>query len=567
MREEQVDFLVAGSGAGGMVAAIRAHDLGLKTLVVEKAALYGGSSAYSGGVVWVPNNEWMQKSGMADSEEDALRYLEAITAGSSSTDRLRTYVQQAPRMLRYLQENSDIQYEMIPDYPDYFPELPGGKTGGRSCEPKIFPARLLGGEFARLRMFPRSLHVLGFLHTKASDGHPLMEGGLRGYALLLRRLAAYLFDIHARLRGGRDQSLTLGYALAASARYSLQKRKVPLWLESPIEELLVESGRVTGAIVQRQEDGKSERVRIVASKGVLLATGGFDHNAVLRNQHQPWANGGAWAAGAESNTGDAVTLVEKVRARLALMHEAWWCPVFRIPQESDFRRLVIFEKNLPGSILVNSRGERFMNEAAPYNDAGRQMFRCNREGAATLPAWLVVDSRFRHNYALGRYMPGYAVPDAVLPEVAWQFLHRDDTLAGLAAKIGVEAAGLARTVERFNQMAAEGKDGDFGRGDSAQDRYYTARTKGFRNPCLGPIAKPPFYAVPVWPGDLGTKGGMVTDSAGRVINEQGVVVAGLYATGNCSAAVMGDTYPGAGGTLGPSMTFGFLAAEDAAIRE
>jgi 3-oxosteroid 1-dehydrogenase len=244
------------------------------------------------------------------------------------------------------------------------------------------------------------------------------------------------------------------------------------------------------------------------------------------------------------------------------MDEAWWCPSMLVPSQ-DTARIVIYEKNLAGGIIVDRRGRRFMNEAKPYNDVGKSMYRANTSEGLAIPAFLVFDGTYRRKYACGPMMPGSTVPDWALPKVLeGNFFEKSQTLDGLARKIGVDADGLIETVRRFNEFARTGKDPDFGRGDSLQDRYYTSKADG-PNPSLGPIEKPPFYAVKVYPGDLGTKGGFRTDARSRVLTDTDEIIPGLYAAGNCSAAAMGRTYPGAGGTIGPAMTFGYIAAEHA----
>ncbi|MBW2419964.1 MAG: FAD-binding protein [Deltaproteobacteria bacterium] len=564
--DEEVDFLVVGSGAGGMVAALRAHDLGCRTLVVEKAPVYGGSSAISGGVVWVPANHLMAGAGIEDSPEAGLRYLEKITAGSSSPEKLRAYVDTAPRMLEYLDERSHIGFDVIPGYPDYYPEEEGGKTGGRSCEPRVFDAGRLGDEFRRQNMHPKDIYIFGFMTGRATDGKDMMRGGLKGALIILREALLYFFNLKARFKRLHNTRCTLGGALVASARASLLDRGVPVWLDTKLEDLVEEEGRITGAVVTRE----GEPLRIAARRGVLLAAGGFERNEKLREQYQRGPTGSEWTAGTVSNTGDTVAIGQRLGAAFDLLEDAWWCPVFRAPFE-EHRRILIFERSLPGGIVVNSLGRRFMNEAAPYNDAVKRIYAANSQesqeseealGASTIPSYLIFDRRFRRKYPIGPIFPANMQPDWATGEKAEGFLERADTLEGLAAKLGVDAAGLRATVERFNDFARSGKDEDFGRGESAQDRYYTIFDDA-PNPNLATIEKAPYYGCKLWPGDLGTKGGLRTDLHARVMREQGDVIPGLYATGNCSAAVMGHTYPGAGGTLGPAMTFGFRAAEHA----
>jgi 3-oxosteroid 1-dehydrogenase len=555
--DQEVDFLVVGSGAGGLTAAIRACDLGASVLVIEKAPVFGGSSAISGGVVWVPANYMMLRAGIQDSQEEGLRYLEQVTAGSASSKRLRAYVETAPRMLEYLAERSRIRFQMMDDYPDYFAEQEGGKKGGRSCEPQEFDALELGEEFSRQNLHPREIYIMGFMTTLASEGKPLMRNDSQGVRILLREVFRYFFNFRARWRRLPNTRLTLGGALVGRARVSLMDRGMPLWLNTKLEDLVIEQGRAVGVVVERE----GEALRIGVRKAVLLAAGGFECNAELRRKYQQAPIGSDWTAGTRSNMGDTIAIGERIQAAFDLMEDAWWCPVFRIPDEEK-PRVVIFERSLPGSIVVNSRGERFMNEAQPYNDAVKRIYAANSSEASTIPAYLIFDRRFRRKYAVGPVFPASMQPDWALAKNRKGFLRRDATLEGLARQLGIDPERLSNTVERFNGFARSGEDLDFGRGDSAQDRYYTVRADG-PNPNLAEIAKPPFYAVEMWPGDLGTKGGLRTDEHARVLRESGEVIPGLYATGNCSAAVMGHSYPGAGGTIGPAMTFGFRAAEHA----
>jgi 3-oxosteroid 1-dehydrogenase len=557
--DRSVDFLVVGSGAAGMTAALRAHDLGAETLVIEKAPVYGGSTALSGGVVWVPDNPLMARAGIGDSAEEGLRYLEQVTAGSSTTERLRAYVETAPRMMSELEECSHVRFECVEDYPDYYPEAAGGKPGGRSCEPAVFDALQLGDEFGRMRLPPADGRVLGArLTVKVADGKALMAGGLPVAWFMLRGLVSYYTNFRARYRRLPHTDLTLGCALVGRLRLSLADRDVPLWLGAPLVELIAEDGRVAGAVVEK--DGRPLRIR--AKKGVLLAAGGFESNLELRQRYQQAPTSDRWTAGCDANTGDTVALAPAIGAGLGLMDEAWWCPAMLVESPEPVR-LVIFEKSLAGSLVVDRRGRRFMNEASPYNDVGKSMYAANTPEGQAIPAFLVFDRRFRRKYACGPMMPAIMTPDwALAREVKEGFFEKSRTLDGLARKIGVDPGGLVETVRRFNGFARAGEDPDFGRGASLQDLYYTSRADG-PNPSLGPVEKPPFYAVRIYPGDLGTKGGFRTDARARVLTDAGEVVPGVFAAGNCSAAVMGRSYPGAGGTIGPAMTFGYIAAEHA----
>lgn len=551
-----VDFLVVGSGAGGMAAAIRAHDLGADTLIIEKASVYGGSTAWSGGVIWVPDNPCMKAKGMADSAAEAMEYLETITAGSSSSERLQAYVEAAPRMMEYFIQHTHLKFQTIEEYPDYYPELSGGKLGGRSCEPCVFEGLLLGDEFKNQNLHDYGYYIFGFLTVLARQGKPLMEGKAEGLWIIFKGLMSYLFNFRARLKGRRPTRLTLGGAIIGMARRSLMDRNVPLWLDSKLTGLIVEEGRVVGASIER--DGMQLHIR--ARKGVLLAMGGFEQNPALREKYQQAPTGSQWTAGAKTNTGDLIAISEKLGLNFKLMDDSWWSPIFKVPNE-PFLRLVIYEKNLPGGIIVNKKGQRFMNEAAPYNDVGKAIYAANADGSA-IPCYLIFDKKYRYKYPVGPVMPGKNQPDKVLSERLKSWMQSADTLAALAEKIGVDAEGLTDTVQTFNVNARNGVDPDFNRGESAQDRYYTVKAEG-PNPCLDAIEEGPFYAIEVWPGDLGTKGGVITDERARVLDQENQPLQGLYATGNCSAVLMGSTYPGAGGTIGPAMTFGFIAAEEA----
>ena len=553
-----VDFVAIGSGAAGMTGALFAHDLGASTLVVEKSGRYGGSTALSGGMLWVPANHLMLQARLNDSLLEGLTYLEDITRGTSSADRLRVYLETAPAMVRYLADHSHVRFDCIADYPDYYPERPGGKAGGRSIEPEEFDARALGAEFACQRMPSKNALVLGLLQITVGEVRMLMRGGRPATTFLLHHLLRYLLDVRARWRTRNDTRLTLGPALAARLRRSLMDRGVPLWLNTTLQELVLEHGRVVGVVVERE--GRTVAIR--ATKGVLLAAGGFERNAVLRQRYQRPPIGDQWTVGSSDNTGDWVDLGMRVGAAFDLMEEAWWTPVLLAPGEPQ-PRVMIVEKGLPGSLIIDQCGERFVNEAAPYNDIGHRMFATHAASAAAIPAYFVFDGRFRRKYAIGPVMPGSSRPDWTLPKVVRErFLTIAPTIAELAAKLGVDRERFESTIRRYNEGARGGLDPDYGRGDSPQDRYYSD-PRVMPNPCLGPLETPPFYAARVYPGDLGTKGGLRTDHRAQVLATGGDPIAGLYAAGNCSASVMGDTYPGAGGTIGPAMTFACVAAHHA----
>lgn len=554
------DFVVVGSGAGGMTAAITAHQLGMQTLVLEKSAVYGGTSALSGGVIWVPNNHHMPAANVPDSEEEAWVYLKKLIGDDVADERIRAYIRRAPEMLRFMEQHSLVRFDAADEYADYYPELPGGKPGARSLDPLPYSRRKLG-ELETTMRAPTHGQVLDRFMLTAKEAHLFLNFTWRTYLLLFWQLFRFfVLDISFRLRKRPDNRLTLGMALCSRLRKSLQLRDVDVWLNTPVLELVVESGRVTGVIARRGE----RHVRIEARKGVLLASGGFAHNEKMRQQYQQHPIGADWTVASPDDTGDGILMGQRVGAQLALMHCAWWTPALKLPDGRA--EALIVGKSMPGCIMVNQNGERFTNDAAPYEDLVKGQYRAHSEACSSIPCYLVFDGRFRHNYPVGLTLgPGKAMPDAMLPRefLASGWLKKAESIEELARQLKVDGVRLRATIERHNEFARSGKDLDFGRGDSLTDRYYSDHSVT-PNSCMAPITQPPFYALEIWPGDLGTKGGLLCDEESRVLSHSGTAIEGLYATGNCSAAVMGDTYPGAGATLGPAMTFGYIAACHAA---
>ena len=555
--DRTVDFIAIGSGAAGMSAAIRAHDLGAEVLLLEATDRYGGSTAMSGGVCWVPNNPHMAAAGVPDTPEDGLTYLRNIVGDSSPDVVLQTYVTESRRMVEYLEDKTAVRFESLEKYCDYYPEVDGGRPGGRSMECTPYDGRKLGEEFRRIRPPHPQSQVLGIFGLTAREAHTLLANTWRSKLVLIKRLLSAALSLPARRKWGRDPRLTAGNALIARLRRSLLDRDIELSLSTPVRDLIIEGGRVVGVIAER--DGKT--LRIGARRAVLLSAGGFSRNKSMRQKHQPAPITDEWSAGNMRNLGDGHRMGVTAGGRLVLMDEAWWTPTIRIPRQ-ELAWVVVVEKNLPHSMMVNDAGQRFTNEAAPYLDVVKGMY-----SADSAPAWLLFDATFRRNYPVGPLAPGYAVPDKrVSKKFISGFLKKSDTLTGLAEACELPAQALQGAVERFNGMADSGKDTDFGRGESLSDRYYGDH-RAKPNPCLGRLETPPFYALRIYPGDLGTKGGLVVDTRGRVLDAVDTPIPGLYAAGNCAAPVMGKTYPGAGGTIGPAMLVGFLAAEAAAETE
>jgi 3-oxosteroid 1-dehydrogenase len=545
---EQYDVVVVGSGAAGMAAALAAQRHGLRTVLVEKAAHFGGSTARSGGGVWIPNNEVLRGDGVADTPEAARNYLHSIVGDVVPAERIDTYLDRGPEALSFLIANSPLRMQWVPDYSDYYPEAPGGRVGGRSVEPKPFDLNRLGPDHDRLEPD----------YSKAPLNVAVTQADFRWATLLMRtpRGVARVLRIGIRWIWGmltRKRLAVRGQAFAAMLWIGLRDAGVPVLLDTALDELSVEDGTVRGVVVTHA--GQQRVIR--AKHGVVLACGGFEHNAEMREQYQRAPIGIDWTVGARANTGDGIRAAQQLGAALELMDDAWWGPSIPLTGGPWF---CLAERTLPGCIMVNDRGERFMNEALPYVEAVHRMYGGEHgrgDGPAeNIPCWLVMDQRYRNRYVFAGVQPRKALPGrwfqaGVVVKAA--------TVEALAEKIGVEPAALRTTVDRFNGFVRTGKDADFGRGDSGYDRYYGDPTIK-PNPCLSPIDQGPFYAVVMVPGDLGTKGGIRTDVHARVLRADDSVVDGLYAAGNVSSPVMGHTYAGPGATIGPAITFGYLAA-------
>ena len=545
--DTEFDLVVAGSGAAGMTAALTAAHLGLSVLVIEKNGFFGGSTARSGGGIWAPGNEVLRRAGVADTPEQARAYLAYVAEGVPAELR-QALLEHGPDMLSLVLAMTPLRLQWVPGYADYYPEAPGGLAAGRSVEPVPFDGRVLGSELAHLGRpyLPSPVAITQAEYRWLSLGPRHPRAVLAG-ARVAGRTA------RTRLLGHR--MLTLGQALAAGLRAGLLTAGVPVWLDTPLTGLEVRDGRVTG--VRTTRDGEPLLIR--ARRGVLIASGGFERNEEMRRRYQRAPIGTEWTTGGTGNTGDGIRAGQDLGAATGLMDDAWWGPSIPLPGGPYF---CLAERSLPGCILVNGAGQRFVNESAPYVDAVHAMYEGNTPENPHIPAWLVFDQRYRDRYVFAGLPPRKALPRRWY--AAGSVIRADD-LAGLARAAGVEADGLVKTVARFNEFAAAGRDEDFGRGDSAYDRYYG--DPRLANPNLAPLALPPFYAVKIVPGDLGTKGGLRTDSRARVLREDGTPIEGLYAAGNASASVMGRSYAGAGATIGPAMTFGYIAARTMADRE
>lgn len=553
--DQEVDVLVVGSGAGGLLSALVAAENGASVLVIEKEPLWGGTSATSGAGIWIPASDQAREAGFEDDPEDAFTYVRALSADNVPDENIRAYVENAAPMLRWMGKHTPLTYCAFP-YPDYHAENPGGSpTGFRTHMPLPLEGKGLGKDVETLRFASPAASLFGYLNWHFDETYMLLFRQKGWLWHLTKSLARYWFDWPFRFKSRKDRRLTLGNALTGGLRLALNDKKVPVWLESPMLELVEEEGRVAGAVIAR--NGKS--VRIAARKAVILAAGGFDKNQEMRNEHAPLYKTALYSGGTSGNTGDSIRAGQSVGADTMNMQSAWAAPVFYVPGE-DRGRLSTIERALPGCIMVNQSGERYLNEAASYHIVGQQMARREAEYGDASPSWFVFDHRFRHKYPVGPLLP--LVPDWAQNGMVKSILKKGRTIAELAEAMKVEPARLTATLERFNTHAAKGEDPDFHRGEAAYDKMY-GDPSVTPNPSLKPIEKGPFYAMPIYPGDIGTNGGLRTDDRARVVDREGNPICGLYAIGNNAASAMGESYPGAGVTIGPALTFGYLAARDA----
>src|ERR1700761_1566894 len=544
----EVDVLIVGSGAAAVTAAVVARKNHADALVIEKSELYGGSSATSGGVVWIPATRQAKAAGSDDPPEDVFKYIRALTAPDVPDSLIWAFVNNGPKMLEWMEQNSEVKY-VTTHYRDYHPNLPGGKTAYRSHDAMPIHAKALGKDFLQQRAQHPAAQFFGKINWTVDETTPLLFR-LPGWKKIVARLfLRYYLDLPWRWRSKRDRFLTLGSALAARLKMSMDKVGAKLWLNTRFLELVTENGRVTGAIVEKE----GRRMRTGARQGVLLAAGGFERSPEMRSKYLPVPT--IYTGAQPPNTGDAIRGAMELGAQTARMDSAWWGVSLAIPGE-DKTRLMTFERALPGCIVVNQGGKRYFNEAASYHIAGHAMIDNNKPGAATVPSYILFDSQYRHDYPMGPGLP--LLPDWMLASNIKQVLIKGKSWEDVARQAGLPWANLKQTIENFNKNAKLGKDPEFLRGDDPYDCYY-GDPKVKPNPTLRALDKGPFYAFPVYPGDIGTNGGLVINENAQVLGKDGTPTPGLSAAGNTTASVMGYSYPAAGATLGPAMTFGYLA--------
>ncbi|MBX9825754.1 MAG: FAD-dependent oxidoreductase [Xanthobacteraceae bacterium] len=547
-----VDVLVVGAGAGGMTAALVCALEGLEVLLCEKSAQVGGTTATSAGTIWVIGTRQAREAGFTDTIDDARRYLDAII-GPSADNRRDVYLETGKDVVEYLERRSEVKFSAYTRHPDYLVNRPGATLAGRALAPLPFDGRLLGDDFKLLRPPIGEFMALGGMMVGRDDIEPLTRpfGSVASFRKAVSLVARQARD---RLRHRRGTRLLMGNALAARLLMSLKARNVPIRLNAALQELIVEDGRVTGAVVGLN----GRRQRVTARRGVILATGGFGGSTVRLNDYvkPPLADAVAFAGAA----GDGMRIARAVGAAVEDDHESrvFWTPVSRTPWLKGGRGAyphLALDRSKPGLIAVNAAGRRFVDEAVSYHDFVLGMHR-SHESVPTIPAWLVCDAKFLHKYGLGRIPParesfGSAIRNGYLVEAR--------TADALAKAIGVDAAGLNEEIARNNRYAATGEDLDFGKGSTEFDRN-NGDPKHGPNPCIGPIGKKPYYAMAIYPSTLGSSIGLKADADGRVLDATGTPIRGLFACGNDMASIMRGTYPGPGITLGPALVFAWRAA-------
>ncbi|MBP2366206.1 FAD-dependent oxidoreductase [Pseudonocardia parietis] len=520
--EDGFDVVVVGSGAIGLTAALVAADAGARVAVLEKAPYLGGTAAVSGGMLWVPMNSAMGALGVSDDREDALRYLRAVTDGRTADDVLAAIVDRGPDMLEFLERRAGLRMAPMQDFPDYHPEWEGAHAGGRSLDPELYDSARLGELAASLRPDPRL---------------PFTMREYEQWRIFTR------FPVEELQRRADSGLVARGRALVGPLLEACGGAGVTLVTGCPVDRLRASDGTVTGVTAGDREIG---------ARAVVLACGGFEWSPEMVENFLSGPVSGSCSP--PHNTGDGIRMAAKAGAALGSMREAWWGPMVLVPgDETDGAQtatLLRFERTGPHTVIVNRHGRRFVNEAHNYNDMTKafHLFDPGAYDYANLPAHLVFDEHHLREY-------GFLAHRAGRPSPPW--LRSAPTLGELAGLIGVDAAALTATVERFNEHARAGVDPDFRRGASAYDRYWGDQHA--EHPALGPVDTAPYYAVEVVSGVIGTKGGVVTDGEGRALDPFGEPVPGLYAAGNTTAHPMGPGYPGAGATLGPGSTMAFAA--------
>lgn len=548
------DVLVVGSGAGGLSAAVTAAHHGLKVIVCEKAPVFGGTTARSGGWSWIPCNPLARDAGFNDSTDAARAYLRHEAGNHFDEARVEAFLENGPEMVNFFQGQTELKFDLGPGFSDYHPDAPGGLAGGRSIVAAPYDGRKLGSEIKRLRP---PLSEITFMGMMIGSGRELLHFFNVTRSIKSAGYVGIMFSKFVRdmIFHGRAMRLTNGNALVARLAKSAFDAGVEILTDAPVVELLTSNDKVTGAIIR--QGGK--RINIIADRGVVLAAGGFPNDVKRRARLFPHAPTGAehWSPAPESNTGDGIALGESLGGQQieTLPNAAAWVPVSLVPRgNGKFGTFPHFvDRAKPGVIAVTRRGTRFVNEANSYHDFIQALVR-NSRNEKEVSAYLIADHPTIRRYGLGFAKP-FPVP--ITPYVISGYLVKGRTIQELAERTGIDTQRLTDTVANYNIGAEQGEDPEFHRGENAYNRYL-GDPDHLPNPCVGPIKTGPFYALKVLPGDLGTFAGLNCDASGRVIDNRGNPIPNLYAAGNDAVSIMGGNYPGGGITLGPALTFGYI---------
>ncbi|KXW77353.1 3-ketosteroid-delta-1-dehydrogenase [Mycolicibacterium phlei DSM 43071] len=551
MADTTVDLLVVGAGTG-MAAALAAHERGLSVLIVEKSSYVGGSTARSGGALWLPASTVINNQGGADTAERANTYLRSVVGETSPEKRTAAFVANVGATIELLRRTTPMKLFWAKEYSDYHPEAPGGTAVGRTCECRPLNTAVLGEYLPRLR--PGVMEVKIPMPTTGADYRWLnlmSRIPRKGLPVVAKRLGQ---GVGGLLLGRRYAAG--GQALAAGMFAGVLRAGIPIWTDTALQRLVTEGDRVTGAVLTH---GDAE-ITVTARRGVVLAAGGFDHNMDMRWKFQSERLGEHLSLGADTNTGDAIRIAQDAGAAIDLMDQSWWFPAFA-PLPGQPPKVMLAERSLPGSFIVDETGARFVNEACDYMSFGQRILERERAGNPVDEMWMVFDQKYRNSYVMAAEL----FPRMPIPQ-SWYdagIAHTATSFGELARKMGVDENTFTATARRFNESAVAGMDLDFQRGASAYDRYYGDPTVT-PNPNLRPLDKGPFFAVKLVLSDLGTCGGLRADENARVLREDGSAVDGLYAIGNTAANVFGATYPGAGATIAQGLVYGYIAAAHAA---
>lgn len=548
---ETHDVIVIGSGAGGMSTAITAKKHGASVVIIEKEPVFGGTTAFSGGVLWIPLNKHAKAAGVADTREAALEYMKAETGNFYDSETVETFIDSGPEMVEWFERETEMKF-IHTLYPDYHPTQPGGVDVGRSILAAPFDTSVLGENLKRLKSPLSTITFMGMMFNSSNaDIKHFFNAtkSAKSFAYVTKRMMKHFAEV---ARYGKGVQVTSGNALAARLAKSVFDLGIDIYTDTPAEELLMEDGRIVGV---RVPGGYELR----AKKGVVIATGGFAHDLDKLKEAYPHLKRGGehFSPVPESNTGDGIRLAEKVggHAPIEFNDTSAWMPVSKVPMKGGkygaFPHLL--DRYKPGIIAVLKNGARFTNESESYHDFGADLMRAC-EGQKDTECWLIADHPTIRKYGLGYAKPA---PVPLGKFLSNGYLKKGTTLRELAQATGIDPDGLEATVAAYNGPAATGQDPEFHRGETSFNRYL-ADPENRPNPCVAPIENGPFYALRIVMGDLGTFDGLRTEISGRVTRADNTPIEGLYAVGNDRASIMGGNYPGAGITLGPAMVFGFI---------